>query len=145
MLFCAGGLPTVPHALQDRIIKMTVALHPEMLVIIHQTTHSYTLENLILNHAENCNFQVHCTHLYTLPHLLKCFVSTKLHFAMLWSFPDSQCSLVVLCLQAHRILRHILLHLTEEREPADISTRIPPFHNVLIVVDRHQMGAQWVQ
>jgi len=103
------------------------------------------LENLTLIRQRTATFQVGCTHLCTLPHLLKCFVSTKLHFAVLWSFPDSQCSVVVLCLQAHRILRHILLHLTEERQPADIPTRIPPFHNVLIVVDRNQMGAQWVQ
>lgn len=115
------------------------------MVIIHQSTYGYTLENFTPNHTHNCNFQVDCSYLCTLTHLLKCFVSTKLHFAVLWSFPDSQCSLVVLCLQADRILRHILLHLKEEREPADIPTRIPPFHNVLIVVDRHQMGTQWVQ
>lgn len=60
-------------------------------------------------------------------------------------FTDSQRSLVVLRLQAHRVLRYILLHPPEEGEPADLPARVPPLHNVLTVVDRHQVGPQRLQ
>lgn len=54
---------------------------------------------------------------------------------------DSERRLVVLRLQADRILRHFLFHLAEEGKPADLPPRIPPFNDVLALVDWNQMGA----
>lgn len=52
VVFCNAILcrcfTTVPHPLQDRIIIMMVELHPEMLVKIHQTTHTLTRQKTSL-------------------------------------------------------------------------------------------------
>lgn len=55
---------------------------------------------------------------------------------------DSECCVVVLLFEAARILRHVLLHPSEERETADVPSRLPSFHYVFPVVDRHQVGAE---
>lgn len=54
-------------------------------------------------------------------------------------------SLVVLLLEVHRILRQFLLHPAKEGQPADLPACLPPQHHVPAVVDRRQVGAEWLE
>ena len=47
-----------------------------------------------------------------------------------------RCLVVVLHLETGGVLRHRLLHITEEKQPINIPARVPPLHYVLPLVDR---------
>lgn len=53
--------------------------------------------------------------------------------------------MVVLLQQVARILRHFLLHSEKEGQSAEFPPRLSPFDNVLAVVDRYQVGTEWIE
>jgi len=50
--------------------------------------------------------------------------------------------LVVLLFETARVLRHDLFHPPEKGQTAHFPARVSPFHHVLVMVDRSEMGAQ---
>jgi len=49
---------------------------------------------------------------------------------------------VVLLFETARVLRHDLFRPPEKGQTADFPARLSPFHHVLVMVDRSEMGAQ---
>ena len=55
---------------------------------------------------------------------------------------DSKGAVVVLLLQAGRVLGHGILHPAKEKQPGVIPACVPPCHNVPHLVDRSEMGGR---
>lgn len=51
-------------------------------------------------------------------------------------------SVVVFCLQGHRVPGHGVFHSEEKIQPGYLPARLPPLHHVHALVDRHQVGGR---